>query len=168
MKNKYEALLLKKSDKTKVLYWNSDPSLSALQKIVVSADFVFNQDVFWETSSGNREEKEPTKSAQKTPVDGNLQGLIKDWRVLHKNYFVVWVIRRKNTWNKLQDLVSTYDLAIHAIFYVKRKRNYTVDFSAIYEEVQRNRLKQPLPLSENFPNNLESEFVKGHQSFTIF
>jgi len=31
----------------KLLYWNKDPILSCLPKIVVSADFIINQDNFW-------------------------------------------------------------------------------------------------------------------------
>jgi hypothetical protein len=57
LKNKYEQLLLKKSDKAKVLYWNNDPSLGNLPKVVVSADYIFNQDAFWETTTKNSEEK---------------------------------------------------------------------------------------------------------------
>jgi hypothetical protein len=58
LKNKYEQLLLKKSDMAKVLYWNNDVTLTALPKIVVSVDFIFNQDVFWENSTKNGDEKQ--------------------------------------------------------------------------------------------------------------
>lgn len=57
LKNKYEQFLLKKSDKTKVLYWNNDPFLNTMPKIIISADFIFNQDDFWEANSKNNEEK---------------------------------------------------------------------------------------------------------------
>jgi hypothetical protein len=55
LKNKYEQLLLKKSDKAKVLYWNNDPNLVNMNKIVVSADFIFNQDGFWDYNAKNSE-----------------------------------------------------------------------------------------------------------------
>ncbi len=58
LKNKYEQLLLKKSDTAKVLYWNNDFSLATLPVIVVSVDFIFNQDVFWEGSTKINDEKQ--------------------------------------------------------------------------------------------------------------
>lgn len=63
--------------------------------------------------------------------DPNQQGFVRSWKNLHKNNFIIWLIRKRNSWNKLQDLVSNYDLPIHATFYVKKKRNYTIDITAI-------------------------------------
>lgn len=31
----------------KLVYWNNDPSLVGINKIVVSADFIVDQDCFW-------------------------------------------------------------------------------------------------------------------------
>jgi hypothetical protein len=52
--------------------------------------------------------------------------------MLHKGHFVIWLIRRKGTWSKLQELISSMDLPIHAIFYAKKKRNYTLDITAVH------------------------------------
>lgn len=102
-KNKYQQFLLKRSDKAKVLYWNNDATLHSLPKIVISADFVFNQDAFWETSTRNEEkQQETTRTSQKVYSDVTQQNLVRDWKAIHKSYFVVWIIRRKNTWPKLQ------------------------------------------------------------------
>lgn len=38
---------MKKSDKMKLVFWNQEPSLEGLKPIVISADFVVNQDFFW-------------------------------------------------------------------------------------------------------------------------
>ena len=46
--NPSQQLLLKKSDKMKMVFWNQDPSLANLTPVVVSADFIVNQDNFWE------------------------------------------------------------------------------------------------------------------------
>lgn len=46
-RNVYEQMLLKSSDKVKLIFWNQDPALSSLKPIVVSADFVINQDNLW-------------------------------------------------------------------------------------------------------------------------
>lgn len=47
-RNLNEQLLLKKSDKMKMIFWNQDPALFSLRPLVVSADFIVNQDNFWQ------------------------------------------------------------------------------------------------------------------------
>jgi hypothetical protein len=47
-RNAHEQLLLKRSDKMKLVYWNGDSSLVYLKHVVISADFVIDQDAFWE------------------------------------------------------------------------------------------------------------------------
>lgn len=46
-RNVYEQVLLKNSDKMRLIFWNQDPLLLSLKPLVVSADFIVNQDTFW-------------------------------------------------------------------------------------------------------------------------
>ena len=46
--NPIQQLLLQKSDKIKLVFWNQEPSLQYLFPVVISADFIINQDNFWE------------------------------------------------------------------------------------------------------------------------
>ena len=45
--NNSQMLLLKRSDKMKLVYWNCEEMENKLPFVVVSADFVVNQDNFW-------------------------------------------------------------------------------------------------------------------------
>ena len=65
--------------------------------------------------------------------------MVREWRQLHKTNFVVWTVRSRLAWSKVQGRVSQYSLPVHAIFMIKRKRNYTVDYSPIWRELQKQR-----------------------------
>jgi hypothetical protein len=38
---------------------------------------------------------------------------------------------------KLQKIISTNNLPMHALFFIKKKRNYTIDYSPIEKEFQK-------------------------------
>lgn len=78
--------------------------------------------------------------------------MLKEWRYLHKNNFVVWVVRNRNSWSRLQATVTAANLPVHAIFFVKRKKNYTVDYSAIVRELERQK-ETASSLMENRTSN---------------
>ena len=80
-------MVLKNSNKIKLIYWKNIPSYMSTVigvnnnnkynnvPLVLSADFILDQDDFWNSSS--------------IPLS-----VIKIWKYLHKNYFVIWIIRR--------------------------------------------------------------------------
>jgi len=117
---------MKKSDKMKLVFWNQDTSLDEMKPVVVSADFVVNQDLFWEKVEDPKLLNETIKVNKN---DG--PPMVKEWKQLHKNYFVIWIVRSRRAWMRIQPTISTYGLPVHAIFLVKKKRNYTVDYSPV-------------------------------------
>lgn len=64
----------------------------------------------------------------------------KGWKQLHRLNFVIWTVRSRDCWSQLQSNLSALSLPLHALFLIRRKRNYTVDFSAVDRELQRQRL----------------------------
>lgn len=54
-RNIYEQLLLKKSDKMKLIFWNQDPNLMQLKPLILSADIIVNQDCFWDQGEENKQ-----------------------------------------------------------------------------------------------------------------
>lgn len=115
----------------KLLYWNNDANLLALNKIVISADFVMNQDSFWEKGSKIEDQ---ILLENKGTIRGGFEGLplvVKDWKVLHKLNFVIWTVRTKRAILKLEQLVSNFGLALHAIFFIKKRKSYTIDYTTI-------------------------------------
>lgn len=140
-----QQLLLKKSDKMRLVFWNQDPELRNLLPVVVSVDFVVDQDCFWErerTDDGNNVElKGGTKGVTaRKGKKGDLPTSIKDWQQLHKARFVIWTVRNRRSWSLLlQKSISAYNMPIHAIFLIKRKRNLTVDYSCILHELEKQR-----------------------------
>jgi hypothetical protein len=123
----------------KLVYWNRDPALLELPKIVVSADYIVDQDNFWEICAEIEEDKfiESVRNGNpgKVNTDWASVSLFKDWKQLHKCNFVIWTIRRKSSLVKIQQFVSFHGLALHAIFYIKRKKGYTVDYTPIQREI---------------------------------
>jgi hypothetical protein len=131
-KNVYEQLLLKKSDKMKLVFWNQDPSLMQKKPIILSADLIVNQDCFWDQGEDNKLYEWRHGKAEK-------EQFVKEWRALHKAHFVIWVVRNRTSWARVQAAVSGAALPVHALFLLKRKRNYTVDYSSILREIERQR-----------------------------
>jgi len=62
---------------------------------------------------------------------------VRDWKYLHKHFFIIWVINTKSSLVKLQKIISTNNLPMHALFFIKKKRNYTIDYSPIEKEFQK-------------------------------
>lgn len=135
----HEELLLKRSDKMKLVFWNRDPALQGLPRVAVSADFILNQDAFWEGKA-----EEDSKNGRSTG-----EGLAREWRQLHKTSYVIWTIRRRSSLAKLQQLVGLFTLPLHAVFYIRRRRHYTVDFSPIQRELDKERLTKQATANEN-------------------
>lgn len=77
--------------------------------LVLSADFVIDQDNFWNPSYISI-------------------SVIKMWKHLHKNYFVIWVIRREKVFKEIKEFVKMNCLPLHAIFYMKNKRRYVNNY----------------------------------------
>ena len=47
-RNIFEQYLMRNSDKMKLLYWNDADDIISLSKIAISADYILNQDNFWD------------------------------------------------------------------------------------------------------------------------
>lgn len=47
-RNIFEQYLMRNSDKMKLLYWNNADDIISLSKIAISADYILNQDNFWD------------------------------------------------------------------------------------------------------------------------
>jgi hypothetical protein len=58
---------------------------------------------------------------------------------LHRRYFVIWVVRSKAAWSKVQQVIEEQKLPLHAIFLIRKKKNYTVDFTCIVREMQKQK-----------------------------
>lgn len=69
--------------------------------------------------------------------------LVREWKSLHskvdsdgRRLVVLWVIRRQSSYGHLIEFVQTYQLPLHGIFYVKRKRsNQFFDLGLIVKEI---------------------------------
>ena len=99
--NPSQQLLLQKSDKMKLIFWNQEPSLQYLTPVILSADFIVNQDNFWEKLDESK-----TVEQKQYKMEGSAEkqqsAMVKEWRHLHKKYFVIWVVRSRMAWTKVQ------------------------------------------------------------------
>lgn len=77
-----QKMLLKNSDRIKKLVWNENNE--SLIPLVVSADFIMDQDSFWSEPKVN-------------------PSINRTWKEIHKKYFVVWVCRSEKGFKILKE-----------------------------------------------------------------
>lgn len=73
--------------------------------------------------------------------------MVKEWKQLHKNSFIIWIVRSHCVWNKVQLAINSLGLPLHAVFAVKKKNNYTVDYSNVVKELERQRDQSSMLMS---------------------
>lgn len=69
--------------------------------------------------------------------------LIREWKNLHnkvdsdnRRVIVLWLIRKQSTYGHLVEFSQIYQLPLHGIFYVKRKRSNSIfDLGLIVKEI---------------------------------
>lgn len=74
---------------------------------------------------------------------GKVNLLIREWKSLHarvdidgRRIVVLWMIRKQSSYAHLMEFAQTYQLPLHGIFYVKRKRsNQFFDLGIIVKEI---------------------------------
>jgi len=61
----------------KLVYWNKDPALLDLNKVIVSADFIIDQDHFWETNTEVEDDRfiETSRTGSSTKINSDWASL---------------------------------------------------------------------------------------------
>ncbi len=80
-KTQCQKLLCKNSDKIQKLLWN-EPEEN-LPPLILSANFIMDEDDFW--------------SAPKINPSIN-----KCWKQIHKNYYVIWIVKNQRNFKKIK------------------------------------------------------------------
>ena len=53
--------------------------------------------------------------------------MAKVWKYLHKHHFVIWITKSQKAIHRIVEYVKSNLLPLHAIYYVKNRRKYTID-----------------------------------------
>jgi len=81
-KTEAQKILLKNSDKLYKMLWNE--IADNLFPLILSSDFIMDQDCFWSTPKIQT-------------------SVIKSWKDLHKFYYVIWIVKSQKGFKRLKD-----------------------------------------------------------------
>ena len=59
----------------------------------------------------------------------------KTWKLLHKNYYVIWIVKIQKGLKKLKDYAETNQLPLNAVYYHRRQSRYTIDFTPLRKQL---------------------------------
>lgn len=104
------------SNKLRKIAWNEVEEQN--QPLIFPADFIIDQDDFWE---------KPNIS----------HSIIKAWKILHKQYYVILVIKTQKVYIKIRQFINLHQLPFHAIYYLKYRRKYTNDYTPIIKQIKK-------------------------------
>ena len=84
--------------------------------LMIAVDFIIDQDSFWKE-------------------EGISISIIKDWKILHQKYNVIWTIRRRSSFEKIKLFSEIHGLPLHSIYLIRRAGNYTVNYNPAIKDI---------------------------------
>ncbi len=61
----------------------------------------------------------------------------KHWKDLHKNYFVIWIVKLQKSFKVLKDHCEMNELPLNSIYYQKRQSRFTVDCTPLRKQINK-------------------------------
>lgn len=61
----------------------------------------------------------------------------KTWKWLHKNYYVIWIVKMQKGFKKLKDYAEANQLPLNAAYYHRRQTRYTVDYTPLRKQLSK-------------------------------